>query len=466
MSDNKLNLIVQFMALDNLSSTMKGIIGLGKTGKQELAGMKREAVDLNKQMAGVTREIGGATGNVTKLIDRERALGAAIQSVNGRIEQRARLNAIDARTAAIKQRSSQLVSEGQAGLMGAAMMAAPLYGVIKESQQYEREMARIDALGLGEGISQHADKFARSAHIIGNSTRDIAHAYGDALSIFKNTKEADFVTPFMAKMKFANHVLYGEEGSHYDEALMSLMKVIEARGGTKSEQSFAQQAEFAQKVVNGSRGRVNGEQMLQVMQTGGILAKTMTDKAMYLDSEPLMQEVGGHRFGTGLSAIYSNIGQGHGTLAAQREMLRLGLLDRTKVQFNAMGKLKKFQAGAFDLSSLRNGGVQGLVMNTLMPAFAKAGIKGDQAIVDEIGRIFSGKAASLVATAYLQRDKLKIQSDANEKAMGITDSTKAAKNTFAGKSADLVAKWQSFEEVLGKKGGVMDAAAIGLTKIA
>jgi hypothetical protein len=95
----------------------------------------------------------------------------------------------------------------------------------------------------------HADKYARSAKIIGNSTRDMANAYGDALAISK-TPMRPIRRRFIAKMKFANKALYGEaEGGDHDRALMDLMKTIEFRGGTKNEAAFAHQAEYAQKII-------------------------------------------------------------------------------------------------------------------------------------------------------------------------------------------------------------------------
>jgi hypothetical protein len=82
--------------------------------------------------------------------------------------------------------------------------------------------------------------------------------------------------------------------------------------------------------VNASRGRVNGNEMLAAMKIGGSLAQQMSDKAFFLNSEPLIQEMSGNKFGNALAAMYSNLVGGHGTIPTQREMLRLGLLDPKK----------------------------------------------------------------------------------------------------------------------------------------
>lgn len=467
MGDNLLNLVVKFTSLDGLSGSLKSMIGLGRSSKDEMRGLTKELGNVKKGIRDYDAQLKVATGSVNHLWNAQKKLLEQEELLQGQIARRRRLEAIDGRTAAIQGRAAAYRSAGMSGLMGGMMMAAPMMAVVHEASAYQREMARIDALGLGSGVVQQADKFARSAHIIGNSTRDMAHAYGDAMAIFKDTHEADFVAPLIAKMKFANQALYGEEGGgEHSQALMSLMKTIEFRGGTKSKSAFEHQADFAQKVVNASRGRVDGNEMLNAMKTGGILAKTMSDKAFYLNSEPLVQEYGGNRFGTALSALYSNLAQGHGSIASQQELMRLGLLDPKKVQFNKMGMVKKTMPGAADISLLRDDGALAYLQKVLLPAFAKKGITGDNAIIEELGRIFSNKgASSLMTSVYQQREKLAMQGDANSKAMGIDGSVKVASGTFAGKSADFSAKWASFLEVAGKKGGLMDMAISGMGKL-
>lgn len=333
------------------------------------------------------------------------------------------------------------------GFAGLRLFKAP----IEEAKLYQTELQKIASLNLGAGVVAHADKFARSANIIGNSARQMAEQYGDALAIFKNTHEADFVAPIMAKLNFANHALYGEGGASRTNAMYGLLKAIEYRGGTKSEADFKAQAEDAMKIVNASRGRVDGRQLLQVMQTGGILAKMMTNSAFYLKSEPLVQEMGGFRFGTGLNAIYGNLGQGRGSVLSQQELYRLGLLDRSKVQFNKLGKLKRALPGAFvGMDALINGGVQGLLENVLLPAFARQGITSDKDVLAELGMIASNsRGAGLLATAYQQRQKLAAQAEANRKAMGLDATVGAAGKTAAGQEAALLAREATLKMQIG-----------------
>jgi hypothetical protein len=355
--------------------------------------------------------------------------------------------AYQARLTALSKTAIAAGAVAAAGFAGLRLFKAP----IEEAKLYQTELTKIGSLGLGPGIVAHADAFARSANIIGNSATQMAEQYGDALAIFKNTREADFVAPIMAKLNFANRALYGEGGASRTNAMYGLLKAIEYRGGTKSEGDFKAQAEDAAKIVNASRGRVDGRQLLQVMQTGGILAKLMSNDAFYLKSEPLIQEMGGFRFGTGLNAIYGNLGQGRGSVLSQQELYRLGLLDRSKVQFNKLGKLKRALPGAFvGMDALLNGGVEGLLSDVLLPAFARKGITSEKGVLNELGMIASNsRGAALLAAAYQQREKLAVQSEANRKAMGLDATVNAGKGTAAGQEAALLAREATLKMQIG-----------------
>jgi hypothetical protein len=66
--------------MDQLSGALKNFVGLGRSGNAAMAGLKKEAGALNGQMTKARAELAGATGNVTKLVERERELGRAIEA--------------------------------------------------------------------------------------------------------------------------------------------------------------------------------------------------------------------------------------------------------------------------------------------------------------------------------------------------------------------------------------------------
>ncbi|KAG0009554.1 hypothetical protein BGZ81_003330, partial [Podila clonocystis] len=194
----------------------------------------------------------------------------------------------------------------QVGKHGLHVLRAPLH----EGKQAELENTRIEALGFGKDIASEAQAFARNLHTTGTSIVENLALMRDAMSIFADLHHAKLVVPTIAKMKFANEALFGsEEGAANDAYLMSMMKVIELRGGLANAQRFKQEADQVQKVLSATSTKVGPDEWRDVIQTGGVAAKLMRPDAFYYQLEPLIQEMSGHTVGTALMSAYSNIYQ-------------------------------------------------------------------------------------------------------------------------------------------------------------
>jgi len=358
-----------------------------------------------------------------------------------------------------KALETRLKSIGKMALAGGALAAVGGFGLgllkgpIEEAIKYQTELARFGALGFGAKINAQADEYARGMHTIGTSTRENMALVGDAMAVFKNLDHAKMAAPLMARMKFANQVLFGEGGGDRDRKLMDMLKVIEFRGGLSSNREFATQADFAQKAIAGSRGRVDASALLAALKTGGVALSRRNNDAFYLGGEPLIQEFGGARYGTAAMSIYQNLVQSRGTITAQQELFRLGLLDPSRVQFNKLGMLKKALPGSFKGSSiLENEGELALLHKVLLPAFAAKGITGDEATVREFGMILGNRTGSGLMSRIYQQDKtgsLGRQIAANQHALGVKATEQVAANTPAGKLAALRAREATLELHIG-----------------
>lgn len=126
MADNKLNLVVQFSALDKLSGAMKNIIGLGKSGGQVLGQMKGEAKKLDSELAKVRQEMSKATGNITDLANRERDLEVAIAKSNSQLQRQKKLLEIDSKVSKITAQGERLKSAGASNAAGGVGILASL----------------------------------------------------------------------------------------------------------------------------------------------------------------------------------------------------------------------------------------------------------------------------------------------------------------------------------------------------
>jgi hypothetical protein len=343
------------------------------------------------------------------------------------------------------------------GMVGGAMAMAGGFGLslfsgpLEEAKKFQTEVAKFSSLGFGDNINRQAVSFANGMKTFGTSARDNMAIVGDAMAVFKDLNDAKMAAPWMAKMKFANEAIYASGGGDRDKKLMDMMKVAEFRGGTKSPEEFARQVNFAQQAVSGSRNRVDPSAMLQALKTGGVGLSQRSNEAFYLGAEPLIQEFGGKRYGTAAMSIYQNLVQSRGTITAQQELFRLGLLDPSKVQFNQLGMLKKALPGSFKGSgTLEKDGELALLEKVLLPAFAAKGITGDEDVIRELGMILGNRTgSSLMSRIYQQRVKLHMQTDANYHAENVDQAAARAAKTLAGKELDLHAKYRDVLKELG-----------------
>lgn len=176
MADNKLSLIVSFVGQDRLSGALRNIIGLGRTGSQALRPMFAEAKKLKTEMAGLDREIEKATGNVTPLINRQRALADALARVNTQIDRQKRIGAIDSESSRIAARGQALRSQGASNVIGGASLAAPFILATRGAMDFSSGMVDIQQkaeLSNAETaqMARNIMNIARAAHTLPEDVR-------------------------------------------------------------------------------------------------------------------------------------------------------------------------------------------------------------------------------------------------------------------------------------------------------
>ncbi|MHC8295319.1 phage tail tape measure protein [Pseudomonas sp. LB3P58] len=333
------------------------------------------------------------------------------------------------------------------GLGIAAMFKAPL----DEAKKFQNEVERFRSLGLGEKVTNDAVMFASGMNTYGTSIRENLGLLRDAQTVFGDFHEAQMVVPLLSKMKFANAALYGDEGGAMkDRAFMDMLKVIEMRGGLASKEAFYSQANMIQQVQTATGGRVGANEYLNLIKTGGVAAKGMKDANFYYNMEPLVQEMGGFRVGTGLMSGYQNLVQGRTTARAAEELMRIGMLDPDKVIYNKIGNIKQIKPGAVKGTDLMVEDPYAWMKTVMLPAFASKGITERQAILNEIGAIFTNRTASnLYSTMYTQMANIDKNIKLNKGAAGIDELDKNAKNTLSGKQLEFGAKWRDLMLNLG-----------------
>ncbi|WP_257811746.1 phage tail tape measure protein [Burkholderia glumae] len=394
----------------------------------------------------------------------EKSLQSSIAKTNATIaEQGRRLQAVQGRRAALAPARDRLqAARGAAAEMAVGGYATRAVGgrvlggvgaVLDESKHAKLEEVRIQALGAGDHATAKAIDFARKHKSYGVSTTENLTLMRDAMTILNDEHHAEMILPTLSKMKFANDSLFGtEQGGDNEQKFINMLKAIEQRGGTNDAATFNREANMVQKVITATGGRVGGDQWQEFIKTGGTAAKMLRSDAFYFQMEPLIQEMGGDTVGSALMSGYQNLIEGRTTVRATRKLMSLGLLNKNKVEFDKIGRVKAFADGALLNTDQFKSSPFEWMEQTLLPLFEKKGITKERDVLSAISSIFTNRRASnLFATMFLQRKAIHKSVALNEHAYDIDQGFNVGQTLPQGKEIDALSKKAILEEQLGSK---------------
>ncbi|EMR5882531.1 phage tail tape measure protein [Acinetobacter baumannii] len=390
------------------------------------------------------KQTGVSTSN---LADHQSELSRKITTVNASIDNQKKK--LDSLNRIQKSHSNISGNVRTAALYGAGMTAtgaAALYQMrkpIEENKRMDVLENRIGALGLGDTSTKEATEFAKKMKTYGTSMTENMSLMLDGTSAFADVHHAKMVTPMLAKMKFGNTAMYGDEkGADNEKKFMDMLKVIEMRNGLKSEKAFKDQANIIQQVITATGGRVQAEEWLNATKRGGIAVQGLKNEALYYKMEPIVQMMGGHGYGNAAMSAYQNIYQGRTTQRAAKNLDKFGLIgDYSKVKHNKTGDLSYLDIGAIKGSDLFKKDQFAWMEQVLIPAINAKGITRDDDVVDAIGSLFSNRTASnLFSQMYMQRENIHKNIKLNKGAANIDQLSDRAQNTVSGKELEAQAK--------------------------
>lgn len=401
-------------------------------------GQALQQAGFNTQRFGQSQaQLQSRIARATADIDRQRAALNRLRDTQNALN-RAQNQAQNARNKAADMRSS-----GYGALASGMGLGYALSKPMNEAKRYQTEMTRVASLGLGDKATQDAVKFAKAMKTYGTSTTENLELMRDAMTVFADEHHAEWAAPMLSKMKFANQAMYGNEhGAENEKKFMDMLKVIEMRNGLKSQAAFKEQANIIQQVITATGGRVQAEEWLNTIKTGGVAAKLMDNKAFYYMLEPMVQEMGGHRTGTALMSAYQNLYQGRTTKRALGNLQKFDLIgDRSKVKEDKAGQLAFLDIGAIKNAELFRDNQFAWMEQVLIPAINAKGITEERDVMDAIGSIFSNRtAANLFSQMYMQRAQIHKNARLNEGADNIDALDAKARNTAVGQELDARAK--------------------------
>ena len=347
----------------------------------------------------------------------------------------------------------KLLGIGGAILGGAGYAGLHALGkTVEAAKEYRQALAQFKSLNLGDAINSQADKFARGSSVIGASATDLMRTTRDLTTVLGDFGMAQKLAPGFSQLKFANQAVYGGHGMDFSEnQLRSLEKIIEMKGGFKSPQEFLSQASMMQQVIAGTGGMVKPSDYLAFIKTAGVAGRLLDNKAFYYGMEPLIQEMGGNRVGTGLMSAYNNLAQGRSTVRAAKELMKLGLLDPKMVDYTNIGTIKQVRPGALRDNAGFSANPYQWMQEVLLPAMKSKGITSEQGILQEMGVIFGNRtASSLFSLMFIQQEKIAKNMKMSQNAMGTDDLVKLARSSPQGADMALGKAWENLKIAAGE----------------
>jgi len=456
---------------------------------REFAAAKRQADALGVQYQANVRRLQamreglGAAGIHTRNLARdERRLRDDIAATNTQMDaQQRKLGAItrqQQKMAAARQSfertsatAAHLTVSGYAARETGKHVLGAISPTIDEAKAWSMQVAQLRAMGVGDAMVTDAVKFARAQDIMGTSATDTLKLLKESYSVLRDMHEAEAVTPYLARMKFGIETVmaqggHGEgHGATAETMFMDLLKVAELRGAAKSPESLKRVLDFATQAYVASGGLVKSEDLLNMIKTGGVAAKQLDDQSFFFGLLHTVQEMGGHRAGTGLATAYQNWAAGRSTRQSADELYQLGLLKPGAIEVHEKtGHLKKLLPDALKEGDLYRANPFEYLMTRVIPKLNPDGQLNDQQVVSKINALFSGrKGGDLFASLFMERANIAKHLAAAPKAFGVDALYNEARQNAAGQEAELLARKSDLYRELGEQ--LLPVYVAGLGKL-
>jgi hypothetical protein len=255
------------------------------------------------------------------------------------------------------------------GMAIAAMFKTP----IEKAVEYQREIAKLRQMGLGDAQIAEAQKFVEANKIIGTSILERMKLFTEAQGAFRESgmkgahalEAAKVMAPILARYQVATNTLEGEKKAAAEHGMMALNRLVEQMGGLTDPHRAAQIVDSAFKAVAASGKMITPDQLRQFRSYGGTAVANYKDMTIFAGLEPIIGELKGSTTGMGLRTAYSRL---QGLIKPPNQLLheaiRLGIWDAHQVEFNSQGGIKRLKGNPLK-------GAYTDLMNTDAIAFAE-----------------------------------------------------------------------------------------------
>jgi hypothetical protein len=419
-------------ALGSTTTALKGIgteIGKIKDRQRQLNDVLRQAERAGK--------FGNAAGYaISELRDVETRLNRLRQAQTRLNDAIKRGDALNATAGKMRSVGAGMTVAGGATLAG----VAPLIG---NAIKRENEINIIKNSGLSEHDQKGLIDAAKNAKQFGVSTTDAFKTVRELQASLGSAHHAIEALPDALKAKSGLQLYNRNHAGHEigEEAMYSLAKIADERGGATSAEAMRVQMNAAFKGITAAQGKVTAEDWLNAQRGAKAAGIGMKDDAFFGDSF-MVQALGAPQYGKALSTLNNAWIGGHQDAHKFYNMAMDGLVDKSKVTLGN-GVVKKYSSDALIDSKLLIEDQQAWVEKHLIPLAQRKGVSlTDSAAVQKFVSDYTSNPNA--GNVLFQRlyNKTAIERDRKNyvTAPGIDASDKANQESSAGKQADAQAR--------------------------
>lgn len=186
--------------------------------------------------------------------------------------------------------------------------------LFESAKQLDTEQQRFRLLGMTGAQNTEAFAFARNMRVYGTTQAENLAAFREAQGVGRESglpgskalQFAEMAAPVLAKLDALGIGLDEESKSALRESNLGLLRYAEQTGGLQSATQLNAIADRAYKLRQSSGGTIDFQQLRGAAAQGGRYLQNESDLGWAM-SEPILQVVGGQKYGTGVATAGSRL---------------------------------------------------------------------------------------------------------------------------------------------------------------
>ncbi len=308
----------------------------------------------------------------------------------------------------------------------------------------QHERVRMEAAGMSpEEISEAevaASDLATKIPAISQTTA--LHMLRNVRSIVGTFAEAKELLEPVARARVVALGAHPERKEELEQEFDLLVKSEEIKGATMDLPRFTRNMDLMAKAINAFGDTLRPVDFYAMVKYARGASQSLSDQFFLQTAPTFAQEMGGSSAGKAFGTAYATVVGGRMRAVAATELLKLGLIDRDKIEISKAGLVKRVTPGAVTGWEMFAVDPYRWVNEIFLPALRAHGITDKQRMLSEISTVFRDQtAAQFVAILATQQSRIM-------KDWGISQGAKGLEAADVFMNKDVTVAWQSLTEQL------------------